>query len=57
MTNGTSDFIISIAAVLGAVSVKFLPKRLRLIWKILIMLGIMILISIIGHLIAKLLVV
>ena len=56
MTNGTSDFIISIASILGIISVNFFPKRLKLVWKILIMLGIMIIISVIGHIIVKILV-
>jgi|GEM_PF-4003114 len=54
MDTYTSDFIISISAIIGALIAKILPKRIKLIWRIIIALVAAIIISTLAHIIVKL---
>lgn len=54
MDTFTSDFIISISAIIGALIAKILPKRIKLIWRITIALVAAIIISTLAHIIVKL---
>lgn len=54
MDNWISDFIIAISVIIGTVIAKALPKKVKLIWRILIALASMIVLSMLGHIIAKL---
>lgn len=56
MDTWTSDFIISISVIIGALISKTLPKKIRLLWRIAIALTVAIGLSMLGHFIVKLLV-
>lgn len=53
MDSWTSDFIISISVIIGALVAKILPKKIKLVWRIAIALVVAILLSILGHIIVK----
>lgn len=53
MDTWTSDFIISISLIIGAFVAKILPKKVKLVWRIVIALVIAILLSILSHIIVK----
>ncbi|MDE7396471.1 MAG: hypothetical protein K2M98_01955 [Muribaculum sp.] len=51
----TSDFIITISVIIGSFIAKALPKKVKTIWKIVIALISAIILSMLGHIIVKLL--
>lgn len=53
MDTWTSDFIISISVIIGAIAAKMLPKKVKLVWRTVIALVVVIFFSVLGHIIVK----
>lgn len=53
MTDGTSDFIITISMIIGGLLTKYLPSKIKWWWRLIIGLIFAIILSILIHLIVK----
>lgn len=53
MNDWTSDFIITISVIISSITVRLLPKKVKMVWRIAVTLIFAIFLSIIGHLMVK----